>query len=264
MRMHTIATALALTVCTAAIGYEAETPVVKAAAPAPPQATVSSRDALIARAKSLELNTPYVPPLGDPLVHHTSGYAKIMCSAVFITGLDPDFAAENVGYFTGPYAERAKVGKPVIDRAAKAVHVTLPNGLTLTAKYLGSQGCVTLPVGESSVDFTPIDVKSKLPNPSTQPWPMGDVLPKAPLPPEIDAAKVKEAVDAAFEPAAELTAAFVVTWKGRVIGERYAGGITAHTPLESWSMGKSVTATLMGILIKQGVYELSQPAPIPE
>ena len=29
-------------------------------------------------------------------------------------------------------------------------------------------------------------------------------------------------------------------------------------------MGKSVTATLMGVLIKQGVYTLEQPAPIPE
>src|SRR5882757_3023041 len=115
MRMHTIATALALTVCTAAIGYQAETPAVKTGAP-PPQATVSSRDALIARAKSLELNTPYVPPPGDPLEHRTSGFAKIMCSAVFITGLDPDFAAENVGYSTSPYVERAKVEKPVIDR----------------------------------------------------------------------------------------------------------------------------------------------------
>src|SRR3989440_10343155 len=218
------------------------------------QAPPSARAALIARAKSLELNTPYVPPPGDAVEHHTSGFAKIMCSAVFITGLNPEFATENVGYFTSPYAERAKVGKPVIDRAAKAVHVTLPNGVTLTAKYLGSQGCVALPVGKSSVDFTPIDVKTKLPDASTQPWPMGDVLPKAPLPPEIDAAKVKQAVDAAFEPAAELTAAFVVTWKGRVIGERYGEGVTAHTPLESWSMGKSVTATLMGILLQQGVY----------
>src|SRR6058998_232922 len=124
--------------------------------------TASRRQALLARAKALELSTPYVPPPGDPLEHHTAGFAKIMCSAVFITGLDPDFAAENVGYFTSPYAERAKVRKPVIDRAAKAVHVTLPNGVTLTAKYLGSQGCVTLPVGKSSVDFIPIDVKSKL------------------------------------------------------------------------------------------------------
>ncbi len=120
MRMYTIATALALTACTAAFGQRAETPVLKTGTP-PLQATVSSRDALIARAKSLELNTPYVPPPGDPLEHHTSGYGKIMCSAVFITGLDPDFAAENVGYFTSPYAERAKVGKPVIDRVHKAV-----------------------------------------------------------------------------------------------------------------------------------------------
>jgi CubicO group peptidase (beta-lactamase class C family) len=75
---------------------------------------------------------------------------------------------------------------------------------------------------------------------------------------------VKQAVDAAFEPAEEMTAAFVVTWKGRPIGERYAAGITAHTPLESWSMGKSVTATMIGLLIKQGAYELTQPAPIPE
>ena len=37
-----------------------------------------------------------------------------------------------------------------------------------------------------------------------------------------------------------------------------------HTPLESWSMGKSVTAALMGVLIKRGDYQLNQPAPIPE
>src|SRR5262245_33649332 len=83
-------------------------------------ATLSPRDALIARAKSLEVDTPYVPPPGDPLQHHAAGFAKIMCSAVFITGLNPEFAAENVGYFTSPFAERSKVGKPVIDRVAKS------------------------------------------------------------------------------------------------------------------------------------------------
>jgi hypothetical protein len=68
-------------------------------------------DELIARAKSLELDTPYVPPSGDPLAHHAAGYAKVMCTAVFMTGLAPDFAAENVGYFTAPYAVRAKLGR---------------------------------------------------------------------------------------------------------------------------------------------------------
>lgn len=221
------------------------------------------REPLIVRAKSLELNTPYVPPPGNPLEHHTAGFAKIMCSAVFITGLDPDFAAENVGYFTSPYAERAKVGKPVIDRANKAVHITLPNGVKRTAKYLGDQGCVTYPSGTQSIQFKPLTIPRKLPNAATQPWPMGDLLPKD-LPAGINLTKLTAAVDAAFDPAKSLTAGFAVTWNGRLIAERYGPGITAQTPLESWSMGKSLTATLLGVLIRQGVYKLDQPAPIPE
>jgi CubicO group peptidase (beta-lactamase class C family) len=264
MRIQCLPALAVLIAGLSAAGGCRDRPSASVAAAATPQAAVSPRDALIARAKSLELPTPYVPPPGDALEHETSGFAKVMCSAVFITGLDPAFAAEHVGYFTSPYAARAKVGRPVIDRAAKEVRVTLPNGVTRTAKYLGSQGCVTLPIGQRSVSFTPRQVKSALPDPSTQPWPMGDVLPTDPLPAGLDAGKVKQAVDAAFEPAAEETAAFVVTWRGRPIGERYAEGITARTPLESWSMGKSVTATLMGVLIRQGAYELAQPAPIPE
>ena len=60
-----------------------------------------------------------------------------MCSAVFMTGLAPDFAAENVGFFTAPYGQRAKLGKPVIDRTNKAVHVMLPNGVTLPPSISG-------------------------------------------------------------------------------------------------------------------------------
>src|SRR5712691_5985915 len=251
MRSHTIWTTLILAfLLLARMECQTETHATSVGAQPTPQAMVSPRDELIARAKSLELKTPYVPPPGDALEHHAAGFAKIMCSAVFITGLDPDFAAENVGFFTSPYGQRARVGKPVVDRAAKAVHITLPNGVKRTARYLGDQGCVTLPVGKDSVNFTPVRVKSRLPDPSTQPWPMGDVLPKEPLPVALNAAKVKQAVDAAFEPDAAMTAAFVVTWRGRLIGERYGKGMTARTPLESWSMGKSLTAALIGILIK--------------
>jgi len=228
------------------------------------QTPAPSPASLIARAKTFELDTPYVPHPGNPLEHHASGFAKVMCSAVFVTGLDPDFAAENVGYFTAPYEQRKKLGKPVVDRAAREVHVSVPNGATVTAKYLGRQGCVSLPNGKTSVSFTPKDVPSSLPDASTQPWPMGDALPRDPLPREVDAEKLRQAVDAAFAPAAEMTAAFVVTWKGRLLAERYGDHITSHTPLESWSMGKSVTATMMGVLINQGVYQLNQAAPVPE
>ena len=226
--------------------------------------TPAPNAALIARAKALELDTRSEPPPGDPLEYHAAGLAKVICSAVFITGLDPDFAWENVGYFTAPYAERAKLGRPVIDRINRAVHVTLPNGVRRTAIIVGSQGAVALPRGADTVAFKPVTVRSALPDARTQPWPMGDVLPSPLVPSEIDAAKLRQAIDAAFAAPEGLTAALAITWKGRLIGERYAPGITAQTPLESWSMGKSVTGSLIGLLIKQGVYDLWQPAPIPE
>jgi len=226
----------------------------------------TAREKLIARGAELSLKTPYKGPPGDALSHHTSGYAKIMCSAVFITGLKPDFAAENVGYFSSPYAERAKVGTPVIDYAKKSVSITLPNGITRTAIYTGdqSQGCVTLPEGRNALNYKPVTVPRNLPDAATTPWPMGDVLPNSPMPPEIDMVKVTQAIITAFEPAEALTAAFVVTYKGRIIAERYAEGFGKDTPWESWSMGKSLSATLMGILMKKGVYTLDQPAPIPQ
>ena len=222
-----------------------------------------ARQALIARGKSLELPTKYVPPPGEKIEHYASGYAKIMCTAVFITGLDPAFAAENVGYFTAPYAERAKLGTPRIDREKRTVSVTMPNGTVRVAKQVGSQGCVTLPIGRTDVFFTPSTVKPNQPDPKTTPWPMGDATPPGPMPSGVDTAKVQQAVEAAFDPAA-MTAAFVITYRGRIIAERYGDNITPTTPLESWSMGKSLSGTLLGVVIKQGAYTLDQPAPIPE
>lgn len=227
------------------------------------QNQTDARQALIERAKALELNTAYVPPPGDPMSHHAAGYAKIICSAVFVSGLDPAFAAKNVGYFTAPYEVRAKLGTPKIDRDKRMVQVTMPNGTVRTARQLGSQGCVTLPIGETDAFFRPSIVSSALPDSMTQPWPMGDLLPKGNFPAQVNQARIAQAVNAAFDPAA-MTAAFVITYKGQIIAERYGENITFATPLESWSMGKSIAATLMGILIERGAYDLTQPAPIPQ
>ena len=52
--------------------------------------------------------------------------------------------------------------------------------------------------------------------------------------------------------------------RGRVVGERYAPGVTPATPLLGWSMTKSVTNALLGILVRNGKLDMHQPAPIVE
>ena len=223
-----------------------------------------TRAAMIARAASLELPTEYVAPPGEAIDHHTAGFAKILCSNVFLTGLGPDDAAQNVGGFSSPFDERAHVVDTIVDFAHQRVALTLPSGVTRTAKRYGSQGCVAHAIGEDSVHFTPSWVEPDLPPASTTPWPMGDVLPDEPWPTEVDMELIEEALDVGFGPPEAMTLGLVVTYKGRIVGERYGDGIDIHTPLESWSMGKSLTGALMGVLIQQGGYELWQPAPVPE
>lgn len=215
------------------------------------------------RARDLELDTPYVPPPGDPLEYSGAALGKVVCSAVFISGFSAEFASENLGYFTSPYADRAKLGKPEVDHTARTVSVRLPNGTTRIARHFGRQGCVGLPRGQNGVNFKPVAVTSRLPDAAKQAWPMGDLLPKASPSPALDVEKLAAAADAAFAPAA-MTAAFVVTWRGQLILERYGEDVNLHTPLAGWSMGKSIVATLMGVLIQQKVYRLNQPAPIPQ
>jgi CubicO group peptidase (beta-lactamase class C family) len=218
---------------------------------------------LLERANSLELDTPYNPPPGDADSHHASGFAKILCSAVFVSGLDFDFAAEAIGYFSSPYDKRQDVERK-LDLENKAVHVTLPNGVVRTAKLNGDLGCVCLPEGEKDLLFKAKPITKNLPNAATTPWPMGDDTSGMTFPESLNKEKIQEAVNAAFNPSDGLTASYVVTHKGQIIGERYKDGIDMHTSLESWSMGKSLTAMMMGVLIQQGVYDLWQAAPIPE
>ena len=219
---------------------------------------------LVARGQSLELPGEWAIPPGDPLHHATAGFAKILCSNVFLSGLDPDFAAANTGFFSAPGEMRGEVTDTVVDFENRRVHLTLPDGTVRSAKVHGDQGCLALPVGESEPYYEAVEVVSALPDAETTPWPLGDVLPDEPFPADVDMEKVAAAVDAAFDPPEGLTAAFVVTHRGRLIGERYREGIDHTTPLESWSMGKSLTGTLMGVLIHKGVYELWQPAPVPQ
>lgn len=77
--------------------------------------------------------------------------------------------------------------------------------------------------------------------------------------------KLAEAMAPFFEdPALSETRALVIMQGGRVVAERYAPGYTPDTRLISWSMAKSITATLVGLMVADGRLALDEPAPVSE
>ncbi|MGI8637164.1 MAG: serine hydrolase domain-containing protein, partial [Segetibacter sp.] len=58
------------------------------------------------------------------------------------------------------------------------------------------------------------------------------------------------------------TRAVVVVHNGEIVAERYAAGFTEKSKLAGWSLAKSVTAALIGILVNQDKLDIDQPAPV--
>ena len=56
--------------------------------------------------------------------------------------------------------------------------------------------------------------------------------------------------------------AIVVIREGRIIAERYADGVHVDTPLLGYSVSKSVTNALVGILVRQHRLDITARAPV--
>ncbi len=202
-------------------------------------------------------------PYQSPASLGAASYAKILCSAVFVSGRDVEEARRNSAFFLMAAPDRTEPVTVDVDRTARWVRTTL-KGVTRTAAFYGDQGCVIHPEGQNRVFFTPTPVRTTLPDAAATPWPMGDGPAAAPRPTGLDRAVVTAAVNQAFADPEGLTAALVVVHKGQIVGERYMPGITKDTQLESWSMGKSLTATLVGMEVIRGSFALDDLAPVPE
>lgn len=72
------------------------------------------------------------------------------------------------------------------------------------------------------------------------------------------------AVDRLFTmPEAQETRAVLVLRDGRIVAERYAPGYHENTRFISWSMAKTVTGVLIGLLVSDGRLRLDESAPVP-
>ncbi len=91
------------------------------------------------------------------------------------------------------------------------------------------------------------------------PFPFGDLPQKDTIFAEIDQVKLKTAIDHAFDTGEERikgTRSVIVVYKDQIIGEKYADGFDHLTPILGWSMTKSITATIYGILQKKGMVSI--------
>ena len=205
---------------------------------------------------------PGMPP-DNPDSWRVAGTAKVLCSALFVSGRRLGEALDHVSdYFLGQRLD--SISDVHVDRSRGLVRLTVADRITREAKRYGDQGCIIHQPGRDSIYFTPVPVSSSLPDAATTPWPMGDLLPATPLPAGLDTARMRQALDTAFGNPASLTAGVVVVYRDRIVGERYGNGAGPDMQLESWSMGKSITGTLIGMLIHQGAFKLEDPAPVSE
>jgi CubicO group peptidase (beta-lactamase class C family) len=99
------------------------------------------------------------------------------------------------------------------------------------------------------------------------PFPYGDLDQKDTDFANVDYEKLNAAVATAFDKNDEKirrSRAVIVIYKDKIIAEQYAPKFSKNSKILGWSMTKSVMATLFGILEKQGKFDISKPAPIPE
>ncbi len=208
--------------------------------------------------------------LSNTLPIGTGHVAKTLCSNVFISQRDPEAVFREdiapvhflfaITKFDVNYAEKSVTSTAYGFFATKAIFrqgcgCTVVNGISEAA--LRSQTFMNI-----AAEAAPGDRKSD------QLWPAGDQLPVKPLPAGVDGDKLNQALEGAFaEPAPDSprkTRAIVVVYDGRLVAERYAPGFNRSMPLLGWSMSKSVTNALVGVLVKKGKLDIHRPAPVPE
>ncbi|MFV5696894.1 serine hydrolase domain-containing protein [Flavobacterium sp. ZT3R17] len=106
------------------------------------------------------------------------------------------------------------------------------------------------------------------------PFPYGNKEPKASLPigmdtvfANVDYTKLNVAVANAFDKKNQIkkrTRSVLVIYKDKIIAEKYDSGFDKNSKILGWSMTKSITGTMFGILEKQRKFDIDDPAPIEE
>lgn len=186
--------------------------------------------------------------------------AKTMCSCVFVTGRDPQSVRDKElkvfpGLSNAPITihDDSTVTATVFWKTSKAI-------------FREGLGCTLLAQRSEEVVRAQNLIIAKVPSrPDSIDWPTGDNNANT-TDTLVDISLIEQAIDNAFNETDQQrplnTHAVVVVYDNRIVGERYAKGFDGNSRMMGWSMAKSITNALVGILVREGKLDVNEPAPV--
>ncbi len=189
--------------------------------------------------------------------------AAFTCSGLFVAGQTQAELDQNelAGIYPDYQRDFDSLSGAVIDTGAKLVSVAYAEGMPpRLAAFRPGFGCTLLPIGAGT------DALAFLPRFAG--WPVaagqdrGSAIGsnvKVELRTE-EASRLELPVSAAFDERTygegTRTSSLIIVRDGQIVAERYARGIDHETPQRTWSVGKAITATIIGAARRNGLIDL--------
>lgn len=188
-----------------------------------------------------------------------TGFAsRHICSDTLLSGMRPEAARAERVSTQGAMRWVDPWMSVTVDSDQHEVRATLAGAFSQRARFTPGYGCRLLDADE------PAPMPAPLLAESPAPWLdeiAGPQVVHATSP--ALAAAIALAFDEPDGPGMHQTKAVLVLHDGRVIAERYAPGSGPDTPWLGFSMSKSLTNALLGVLVQQGKLTLDQDALLP-
>lgn len=189
-----------------------------------------------------------------PKLNILAGYsAKNMASSVFLAERSLAFTDSTDNNFSP-----VDLATDKIDEEKNLAISTAVGLLTRKAVYREGLGAVlTLTEADETANY--LQPKRLKPDINT-PFPYGNATQKDSIFEQVDYTKLNQTVASIF--GKEQSRAVVVVYKDQIIAEKYGAGFDKNSKILGWSMTKSITSTIFGILQYQQKINVTDNAPV--
>ena len=196
-----------------------------------------------------------------PALNIITGYAsKNLASGLFLAGRDSiSFEEDDNGFFP------VNLSSYTIDLKNKSVTASIFGLMKRKAVFVEGRGAVLL----NDRDQSPQDhdvPKRKIRN-GLFSYPYGDLPQRDTIFEAVNYEMLERAVEDSFDDIGEKdkkTRSVLVVYKDHIISEKYVPGFDKNTVINGWSMTKSLTGTIYGVLAKKGLIDINDRTGIEE